>query len=351
MKRKLTYTGIIILALVLTSGIFAYTYSNAAATTTSLDNVITPDAGVFTYNVAAVQPNWESLLPEGEYASEKLYPDAAGDLTGIANQTPSSGAHWDKVDDVTTDNWTTYVSSTGGSYQTDLYDLTDHPADPSGVVTDIASITLYYTVADTGSSSVRVTPVIKTYGTPYSGTESSLSGSTFTTKSYKWAVNPLTLKTWTWDEVNGLQAGVSLRGSGSSQAACTQVYVAVNYKYVITEGDVPEGNLYDITPNTNYTGDMQIRIYLVNTGNVLKAYRYLNMELYVKNSLEADESPRYQLLSLQNGVASFNIQGGAAASYTVEVWGGSYSLTSDDSSTWATGWSITPEFYCEVTQR
>jgi len=37
--------------------------------------------------------------------------------------------------------------------------------------------------------------------------------------------------------------------------------------------------------------------------------------------------------------------------YTLSVTGGGYALTSDDSDEWAEGWSITPEFYCEVTQR
>jgi len=31
--------------------------------------------------------------------------------------------------------------------------------------------------------------------------------------------------------------------------------------------------------------------------------------------------------------------------------GGSYSLVSDDPDEWGAGWSITPEFYCEVSQR
>ena len=41
--------------------------------------------------------------------------------------------------------------------------------------------------------------------------------------------------------------------------------------------------------------------------------------------------------------------GGAV--YTIEVIGGSYCLTSDDSSEWDEGWNVTPEFYCEITQR
>ena len=75
------------------------------------------------------------------------------------------------------------------------------------------------------------------------------------------------------------------------------------------------------------------------------------MEIYVRNSLEAAKRPRYQMLSIENGVATFNIQGGSAEKYTVEVWGGSYRLISGEPDDWGEGWSVTPEFYCEVTQR
>jgi len=42
-------------------------------------------------------------------ATEILRPNAAGDETTIASQYPDSGAHWDKVDEETPDNDTTYV--------------------------------------------------------------------------------------------------------------------------------------------------------------------------------------------------------------------------------------------------
>ncbi|MBA7700194.1 hypothetical protein ES703_108903 [subsurface metagenome] len=101
----------------------------------------------------------------------------------------------------------------------------------------------------------------------------------------------------------------------------------------------------------NYTGDLLVKVYLTNTANIIKAYQYLNMKLYVANSLEADNTPDYQVLSIENGVVQFNIMGGSAESYTVEVTGGGYRLVSDNPIEWGEGWSITPEFYCEVSQR
>ena len=75
------------------------------------------------------------------------------------------------------------------------------------------------------------------------------------------------------------------------------------------------------------------------------------MKVKVPGSLEAEKDPDYQILSLENGVILFNIEGGSAETYVVEVTGGSYRLISGDPAEWGEGWSITPEFYCEVTQR
>ena len=75
------------------------------------------------------------------------------------------------------------------------------------------------------------------------------------------------------------------------------------------------------------------------------------MKIYVEGSLEAEKTPKYQILSMENGVALFNIEGDTAANYTMEVIGGSYRLISGEPEEWGEGWSITPEFYCEVNQR
>ncbi len=73
-------------------------------------------------------------------------------------------------------------------------------------------------------------------------------------------------------------------------------------------GEVPSDGLFDITPNSLYTGDLAVKVFLTNTGDLVKAYDYLNMKLYLDGSVEAGETPNYQLLTLQNGEATFNIQ-------------------------------------------
>jgi len=195
--------------------------------------------------------------------------------------------------------------------------------------------------------------VIKTHDTVYTGDEESTT-SGFVTESYQWTTNPYTSSAWTWDEIDDLQAGVDLKtADASDSAACTQVYVVVNYGYGELEGcgDVPTGNLFEITPNTCYTGDLLIEVYLTNVAALKKAYAYLNIKLYLEDSEESGLTPDYQVLSLDNGVARFNLDNYAGETKTLSVVGGSYCLISSNSAEWDEGWSITPEFYSEVTQR
>ncbi len=75
-----------------------------------------------------------------------------------------------------------------------------------------------------------------------------------------------------------------------------------------TYGEVPRGNLFTITPNTAYTGDLVAKVYLANTGNLTKAYQYLNMKVYLDGSVEAGETPNYRLLTLQNGEVALTME-------------------------------------------
>jgi hypothetical protein len=120
---------------------------------------------------------------------------------------------------------------------------------------------------------------------------------------------------------------------------------------VVTQGAVPWGSIFDITPHQDYTGDLMVKIYLTNTAELLKAYQYLNMKVYAENSIEATKEPDYQILSIETGVVIFSLEGGMADTYTIDITGGSYRLVSGDYEDWSEGWSLTPEFYCEVGQR
>ncbi|UCH51908.1 MAG: hypothetical protein JSV54_03960 [Chloroflexota bacterium] len=59
----------------------------------------------------------------------------------------------------------------------------------------------------------------------------------------------------------------------------------------------------------------------------------------------------YQLLTLENGFATFNLVGISGGSYTLSVTEGTYALNSREPNEWEEGYTITPELYCEITQR
>ena len=346
MKKKLVLiSGALFLALMVSVGAYAYTYTVATATI----GLAIGGEEIATYETAPDQPDWNDVLPWGEADQEILMPDGPGSETKIGHQYPSGGEHWDKVDDESADDWDTYVYTTSKKYKTDLYRLTNH-VDGEG---DINGVTVYFRIAgDPAGATAYAKAVIKTGGKKYEGSEESQEGQTFATRSYTWTTNPKTSEDWTWAEIDALQAGIELKKEhGGNLAACTQVGVLVDYEVMIIEGDVPEGDLYTITPHTEYPGDLQVNIYITNTNALLKAYQHLNLKLYVEDSVEASMTPDYQVLSLENGVAIFNIEGGAAAEYTVEVIGGGYRMISDDPYQWGEGWTHVPEFYCEVTQR
>jgi hypothetical protein len=353
MKKKLAFSGILVLALVLTTGTFAYTYTNTSVA--SLNGTLA-DTVWTTYEPSLVQPDWQQVMPGGVYDSEIILPNAPGDETGIADQYPDTGDHWNKVAEMPNDDGKTYLSTSQfNKYQTDLYNLADHKPFEEALVKEIKSITVFFRFAgftDGSNHDAYAKAMIKTHGDIFEGKEEIQTGGTYITKSFEWKGNPATARLWTWEEVNSLQAGISLKADKVHYAAyVTQVYVAVNYEKKVTQNEVPLGNLFDITPHPNYTGDLQIKIYLTNTAELLKAYNYLNMELYVAKSVEALKPPTIRVLSLENGVATFNIEGSTARKYTVEVRGGAYRLVSANPNEWGKGWNIVPELYCEVTQR
>src|SRR3972149_10101447 len=108
MKKKLIFSGFIVLALVLTSSTFAYTYTNT--TVTSLNSTFAEGAWA-TYEPSVVQPDWQQVMPNGMYDAEILQPDGPGDKTEIESQYPDKGGHWDKVDEMPADDGQTYLST------------------------------------------------------------------------------------------------------------------------------------------------------------------------------------------------------------------------------------------------
>jgi hypothetical protein len=170
MHKKLIFGGMVLLALVLTGGTFAYTYPDAAATT--LDGNMVGEA-ITNHQPSDDQPCWDDILPEQEYDSDYLLPCAAGDETNIPFQSPNSGEHWDKVNDLPADDGDTYVVNWfNNQYRRDLYHLTEY-MNAEGSET-ISSVTVYFRFAgftDGGDHTAYAKAAIKTYGTVFEGNE------------------------------------------------------------------------------------------------------------------------------------------------------------------------------------
>ena len=346
MKRKIRLQLILglVLALVVTSGLYAFSYLTATATM----GVTVTGTEIATWEPSATQPNWGSILtPVVE--TETLRPDAAGDETNIANQLPDSGAHWDKVYEETPDGDSTYVYTSNTAWQEDLYSIADH----SVGVSTINYVKVYMECrAEASPTQTSAYVHIKTNGMEDNGSEETMTTG-YATYSYQWDYNPQTLDSWTWDEIDALQIGVGLREPTAGQNTnCTQVYAEVNYEAPLLSGSVPMGNLFDITPHSSFTGDLAVRVYLTNTGDLVKAYQSLNMNLYLAGSVEAGETPNYRTLTLENGWVTFNLKDFTPGNtYTLSVTGGDYELVSRDTSEWEEGWTVTPELYCQIVQR
>ena len=115
---------------------------------------------------------------------------------------------------------------------------------------------------------------------------------------------------------------------------------------LLLEAEIPRGKLFKVSVNKYYTGDLLVKVYLTNAGALSLAYDQLNIELTLAGSMDG-----VQTLTMDKAAATFNLAGGAGKNHHLRLVGGSYRLISDNPDEWAEGWSITPEFYCEATQR
>jgi len=332
-------------ALILSGGIYAYTYTTA----TGIITTPAPTGDIVTVNATTSQPDWDSVLTP---VTETIIfrPNAAGDETNITDQFPATGEHWDKVDEAVSDGDNTYVGTDKTSWEEDLYNIPDHSTQTAGG--DINYVKVYIVGRATANATQTSAYVhIKTNGVEYNGSSENLTTS-YATYSYQWNTNPQTGNPWTWAEIDALQVGVGLRKAAPTiDTLCTQVYTEASFDAPPLTGNTPTGDLFEITPHPDYSGDLSVRIYLTNTASLQKAYDYLNIRLYLEGSVEANQTPNYQVLTLENGVATFNLVGISGGSYTLSVTGGDYRLKSREVSEWEAGYTVTPEFYCEAAQR
>ena len=111
------------------------------------------------------------------------------------------------------------------------------------------------------------------------------------------------------------------------------------------------GTLFTVTPDPNYTGDLVVKVFIVNAGALTRYYQHSNMTIQFLDSDNntADEQGIIQLLNLENAEIEFTwINNTGPPPYKIELTGGSYRLHS-----WRSmpGGSVQPQIWCEVIQR
>jgi len=136
--------------------------------------------------------------------------------------------NWQNVNEVIADDDASYVYTKSTAYTDDLYYLPDSPE--LGLITNVTVFmrTRAYSPDPTQSGCSRT--LIRTYDTNYYGTEHcQQAGPGWQTFSQEYSNNPHTGSPWTWDEINDLKAGVSLKTTGAEEQRATQSYVEVEH--------------------------------------------------------------------------------------------------------------------------
>ena len=176
---------------------------------------------------------------------ERLRPNGPGSETAIVYQEPDSGAHWEKVDECSPDDDSSFVyqrySSESGIWRRDLYSMQDHSVG-TGTINSVnfnIRVKRYVQSARDGWAMVA----FRTNGTTYNGNVYQITPyDTWTNYSETFTTNPSTGVAWTWSEIDNLEIGVSLKMEYSfflgSATGCTQVYAEVDYGSSVTSGDV-----------------------------------------------------------------------------------------------------------------
>ena len=235
MEKKSYLILALVIILVLSGGIYAYSYTTGIGTIGITD----PTGNIVAVNATATQPNWDLVLTP--VTDDIIYrPNGVGDVTDIKYQYPATGVHWDKVDEETADGDSTYVYTPSLGWEEDLYNITDHSTQTAGG--DINYVEVYMVCRATDNFTQESAYVhIKTNGVEYNGSSENLTTS-YATYSYQWDTNPSTNTTWTWNEIDNLQIGIGMREAGVGiESLCTQVYAEVSFDAPSLSGNTPTG--------------------------------------------------------------------------------------------------------------
>ena len=194
--------------------------------------------GLFTLSIiSSIILAFSSLVQAG---SLTLRPDGVGTYTQYDSQFPTSGEHWDKVDEETPDEDSTYIEGDSTNNDKDSYTLTDSGL-PVGTI--INSVTVYIRSKKSETPPTSVATFIRTNGADYTGLEIALSLS-YVNYSTLYTTNPQTGSNWTVAEIDSLEAGMQHTGAKNKIERTTQVWIDVVYT------DTPDHYVESVGSNT-----------------------------------------------------------------------------------------------------
>ena len=130
-------------------------------------------------------------------------------------------------------------------------------------------------------------------------------------------------------------------------------------------GEIPvDGNpvdVFKIDIEDEYTGDLQVDVYLTNVHDLSKVYKHINMKLqlvdYEGDVLHTTSGHEWELLTLENGRVKLDLDKSLITSPTdnsivyVKLLGGGFTTHNQELMPWTEGYALSPVMFCDVTQR
>ena len=173
--------------------------------------------------------------------------------------------NWNCVDEVSSDAESTIVYTDNTvAFEEDLYVLNNHTVEQHG---DQLNVTVFVNCTNNSgcgnSEAGTARAALRTGGTIYYDPSPVTLTSEWVESNYTWDLNPKTGVEWTWEDIDNLEAGVSILGGN-----CTQVYVNVHYRQDVSllttqfyGNDTVDGSWVQIGTDiaeqrTNYTVSM-----------------------------------------------------------------------------------------------
>jgi hypothetical protein len=177
----------------------------------------------------------------GASQEETLRPNATGQYAQWTQESPPGSAHWDCCDEDPSDDDSTYVESNSAAWKYEAYNLENHTG--SGTINWVR---VYARARLISAETNNFRTLVRTYDTDYESSDIALSTS-YQNNYTQYDTNPNTGLIWTWDEIDSLQVGASVKISGTVNIRMTAVWVIVNYS--------PIGG-YELDLNGNFTIDV-----------------------------------------------------------------------------------------------